>query len=1103
MLRLARYSVRQPKRALLGWAIVAVALTLIGFGISHSLSPSITIAPGTESSRAQQLATARFGPTQLVPILLQGPKAQLDTQGPQLVAALVKRPHTRALSAWDAGIASAGLRPSSTAAMIVVSVDRSEADAVNYDEPQIERLVARTIHLPVRASITGQPSIDRALRSEALSATRRAELIAVGILFLLLLIGLRAPLAAVTVTLIGAATVTSSFGLMALLGKVMPTDPIAVALGSMSGLALGVAFALLILDRAHQEGRHPEADPRDAALAATAAVQTTGRAVLVAGSGLILALLLAVAIAPTKILASLGVGVLVCATFAVGAAVVVMPSALVLFGRGIGRVAFHAPATVVRDWDRLVRAGAWVRHRAVLAGALATAALLALAVPVFSLATGPPGIAQLPTGNQARVAFEEVARVMGAGWPTPYNMIVVNPAGPVTTQTTLNEMESLQTTISHDPSVVAVTGPGTLSSQTQPLGAFPGQLKQSSALLTAGPSSLAKLIAGLGQAGAGAKQLHSGLLSATSGAGQLHSGSGTAQSGAAQLHAGLTSAHTGSAQLSAGLRTALAGATALKSGATQALAGSIDLKNGIGSAAAPVAAGLPALKQLASLTASTSAGIDTLQPQAQGAASDVAAATAALQSMGVGKTDPRYGDVLSALQAAGNSTATVATGLANLAPGARTAAALAATAATQTSYLSAGLAQLSTGAAQLEAGIAKLEAGNSQLASGMNSLAGGGGTLTGGLAQLDSGAGQLQTGLLALTTGAGQLGSGLAGGVTPTGQLVNGLGIMQRSVAQFRGQLPSAKDLQLLQQQSPHLFNSGYFLLAAIAGAPAASSNAATFTVNTSQGGNAGQIVIIPKYGSSAQKTAALGTYLARLGRTFAAKNHLQVAVGGPAGSLADYTSATNARLPWVIAALAVLLALTLGIALRAVALPIVAILFDLLTAAATFGVLTLLFGGSHPPLGGPGYIDPMSIIGVFTAIFGISLVFLVVLLARTREEFVAGASVDEALDVALRRTAAATTGAGLLMVAAVIPFIATQLLTVRAFGIAVAVAVLLDAFIVRPVLLPAAVEVLGPRAWWPTKPPPGDRAVEPPLDGTPEREQSPVPAIPEKETTR
>ena len=90
---------------------VGIVLSLIGLGVSHTLSPSVTVVPGTQSSRAQKLSNATFGPTQLMPILLEGPTAQLNRQGPKLVAALARRPHTRVLSAWDAGSASAGCAP--------------------------------------------------------------------------------------------------------------------------------------------------------------------------------------------------------------------------------------------------------------------------------------------------------------------------------------------------------------------------------------------------------------------------------------------------------------------------------------------------------------------------------------------------------------------------------------------------------------------------------------------------------------------------------------------------------------------------------------------------------------------------------------------------------------------------------------------------------------------------------------------------------------------------------------------------------------------------------------------------------------------------------
>ncbi|HTR72980.1 MAG TPA: MMPL family transporter, partial [Solirubrobacteraceae bacterium] len=1068
----------------------------------------IVVVPGTESSQAQHLYEAHFGPGQLVPVLLRAPAAdlaQLERQGPALVRALAKRPHTRVLSAWDTGAAGAGLRPSSDARTIVVSVDRPEGEVVAHDQPQIEALVARTISRPIRASVTGQASIDRALKDQALSTTRRAELIAVAILFLALLIGLRAPLAALLVAALGAGTVLAGFGLMTLLGKVFATDPIAVALASMTGLALGVGCSLLILDRFHQEelagfhqeqltldeartsseqlgppdrrstGHHPglghreRRDTREAALAASKAVAGTGRAVLLAGSGLILALLLATAIAPTKILTSLGIGVLLCAALAVGAAVVVMPAALVLFGRDVasGR---SAPPGLVRDWDRLVGAGAWVRRNAVGAGAVATVALALLAAPALSLKTGPPGVEQLPKGNSARTAYEQVARTMGPGWPTPYDLIVVNPKGPITTASTLAKLEALQTEIARDRAVASVAGPGALSAQTKPLGKLPTSLQESSKLLTGGKKDLKRLAGGLGEAGAGAKQLQGGLVEATTGAGKLHSGSGEARSGSAQLHAGLVKARTGSAALSKGLGEALTGARALKGGATQALAGSVELANGLSSVHAPAAEAVPSIKQLATLTAQTDGSIGALQNQAQNSAGEVASAIAALENMASAKSDPHYQEALAALKRAGGSAGEVAGGLTDVQPSAAGAAQIAGATATRDTFLANALGQLSSGASQLQAGIARLHAGNAQLASGIGRLSNGGGQLTTGLTALRNGSGELEAGLGALTNGTGELQSGLAGGVGPTGLLVNGLGLMQSSVAKFSGKLPSPKELEELKRSSPGLFNSGYFLLAAVAGAPAAASNEASFAVNVARGGSAGQIVVISRYPASDPRTARLGERLETQARRFAKANRLQVALGGPAGNLENYTSATNARLKWVILALAVALALTLGIALRAVAVPVVAILFNLLTAAATFGVLSLLFSGSNPPLGGPGYIDPMSIAGIFAIVFGISLIYETVLLARTREELVAGADADTALDTALRSTAAASTGTGLLMIAALIPFATTGLLPVRELGVGMAVAVALDVFLVRPVLLPAAVAVLGSRAWWPTR---------------------------------
>jgi RND superfamily putative drug exporter len=1049
MLTLAKFSIRRPKAALIAWLAVASVLALIGFGVSNSLSPTITVVKGTESARAEKLAGAKFGPTQLVPILLEGPKAQLDRQGPKLVAALAKRPHTRVLSAWDAGTASAGLRPKATAAMIVASVDRTEADAVKYDQPQIERLVSQTVTAPVSSHITGQPAIDRAEKNAALTNLRRNELIAVGILLVLLLIGLRAPIAALVVTATGAVSVLAGFGEVALLSHIYKIDPVDIAGGTMIGLGLAVAFSLLILDRFHREELPPGHEPRAAATAALRGLESTGKAVLVAGTAFVLALLLTSLIGPMELMNSIGTSALVCGLFATGGAVVVMPAAFVLLGRRLDLFTIPAPAPLARVWAGMVAGGGWVTRHAVYAGFAATALLVALAIPLLSLNTGPTDISQLPASSKARADFQEISRVMGPGWATPYSMIVASSDTPITTPVLLKSVYGFEKQVAANKTVDSVTGPGAINPVSTQLRGFGPGLKGSVKLSDKSKKDLLKLANGLHQAGAGSAQLQSGLAQASSGAGQLHSGSGKAQSGAGQLHAGLAQAKAGSAKLQAGLNSALAGATALKNGAAQVLAGSTQLANGLGQAQSGAAPVVPGLNALAGDAATTNSAVKS--------------ALAQLNGMTGGKSDPNYAAVQHALESASSS--------------AETTSSVAAAAAQQAPALVNGITQLHTGAGQLQAGIKKLHDGNAQLAGGIGQLSTGGGQLNSGLGQLTAGAGALEIGLGQLTNGTGQLATGLSGGVGPAGQLTTGLGTMQAAVVKSRGRIPSTAALKKLFAQAPGMFNSGYFVLAAVEGSTPANRNAASFTINLLRGGTAGQIVVVSKYPASDKRSMALGDTLSSMGQRFAHANNLQVAVGGPAGNMGDLTSVTKSKI-WIdVAVIAFAIALVLMLALRAVVLPIVSTVFSLLVVAASFGTLEILFGGTDPLLGGPGYLDPLTIISIFTAAFALSTVFSTILLMRTREEYVATPGSRHAVRLGLRETAAATTGAGLLMVAALIPFSTTDFINIRALGIGIGIAVLLDVVLMRPVLLPAAEAVFGRFGWWPSH---GPRPEEP-----------------------
>ena len=283
-------------------------------------------------------------------------------------------------------------------------------------------------------------------------------------------------------------------------------------------------------------------------------------------------------------------------------------------------------------------------------------------------------------------------------------------------------------------------------------------------------------------------------------------------------------------------------------------------------------------------------------------------------------------------------------------------------------------------------------------------------------------------------------------------------------------------------------------MLAAIAGARPADRNQAAFAVNLDRGGNAGQIMIVPREGAGSAANVALGESLRHTADRFSATTHTQVALGGQAAHFGDFQSAGTEKIWPVIAVVSAVVALLLMALLRTVILPIVTVLCSLLATAVGFGVLQILFGGDDPLMGGPGQFSPVSIMGIFAAAFGITTMLQVVLLERTREDYVETGDAHAALVRSLRETAAAATGAAAVMVAALIPFLVSDFLTVAQFGVGVAAAVLVDALVVRPVLLPATVELYGRRAWWPTRPGAGPPPAAPPtVKAKPVREWSTV----------
>ncbi|HEX9966862.1 MAG TPA: MMPL family transporter, partial [Solirubrobacterales bacterium] len=330
-------SLRHPRAMLVAAFVAIAALAILARGVEDKLRPSSPSIPGTESSRGNDLLEEHFGDTAPFAILLQGPAAQLDVQGPALIRALradpaASDPAVSTLSPWDKGSVER-LRPGPRRALIVVDFHVDAQTAVQDTVPYLDRTLEERISPPVTATQTGFASLSRAAQEESLDSTERAELIAIPFLLVVLLLVFRSPIAAAIPLLFGAATVNASRGLVSVAAEWMAIDALALTVCAMMGLALGVDYALLMVSRFREE-LEAGASPLEAARMTR---HTAGRTTAFAGSTLFLAMLATLALMPGKLLLSLAGAAIVVTGVSVLVAALVGPALLVLIGHNVNR----------------------------------------------------------------------------------------------------------------------------------------------------------------------------------------------------------------------------------------------------------------------------------------------------------------------------------------------------------------------------------------------------------------------------------------------------------------------------------------------------------------------------------------------------------------------------------------------------------------------------------------------------------------------------------------------------------------------------------------------------------------------------------------------
>lgn len=896
----------------------------------------------------------------------------------------------------------AGLRPTGRQALILVDYQEPLADAMRNTVPQLERLLESQIQAPVEAKQSGFATVSRALQDESLSATERAELLAAPLLIVILLFVFRSIAAAAIPLVFGALTVLAGRGVLALLSSVMTIDALSLVVCTMMGLALGVDYSLLIVSRFREELSR-NSDPWQAAATTR---KTAGRTTLFAGITLIVAVVFSAFLQPGSLLLSLATTVGVVAAISVAVSTLAVPPLLALLGKRInaGRIGKARPGP--RRQHRTIASAATSALRRPAVTALVVAApLVLLALPNVAFLTGSPGIQELSASNPAREDAEEIDQAVGPGWGAPFVLVAATERGPITSARRLASLARWQRRIGAEPGVRAVIGPAPIVSRIAPLHSFGATLASQGSKDAA---ALDRLGPGLRRSGLAVAKLRNGIARGADGTGLLAEGARGAASGATLLANGLARARSRGAEAADAIKRLSSGSEALADGQRKASVGTLTLTLGLRSLFPQVRSG--ELSKARSLAA-----------HLERAAAD----------------DP------------------------NLSSTANQARALARAIASH----SHELRRLRDVAQQVNGGVNRLVSGGERLENGVGELSRAADGLSGGLGRLGAGAERLSNGLAELEGGAGTLQTGLTNGFQRSYPLQVKLRRAGAKVSSVSA--PLVDGIKRLHRDSPHLFDSGYFVLSALDGASAQNRAAAGEAISVSGGGQAARMLIVSRYGFNTQGSRRVGARLSADAKQLGEEGQLETAVTGGAATFNTYGKATEDRLPFVLGAFVLFTLLALIVILRAPLLALLAVCLNLISVAAAIGVLTLICQvPAGYPLGGHPYIDTVGAGAIFGVTFGLSIDYAVFLIARMRERYVVDHDNRAAIEFGLEKTAGVITGAAAIMAAVFISFAAAPIATVSQMGVGLTVAILLDATVVRIVLLPALMLLLGDRVW-------------------------------------
>ena len=264
--------------------------------------------------------------------------------------------------------------------------------------------------------------------------------------------------------------------------------------------------------------------------------------------------------------------------------------------------------------------------------------------------------------------------------------------------------------------------------------------------------------------------------------------------------------------------------------------------------------------------------------------------------------------------------------------------------------------------------------------------------------------------------------------------------------------------------------SSAAALASVAAGISAAPDVASVSPARMSPGGATAVFNVYPR--SSPQSLASSQLVTTLRDRTLpplARSTHATLLVGGPSATANDFTHVLSSKLPLFIAIVVALSALLLLFVFRSLVIPIQAALMNLLSIGGSLGVVVAVFqwgwlGSLFNVKGGP--IEAFIPVMLFAIVFGLSMDYEVFLVSRIHEEWTHRRDAHAAVREGLASTGRVITAAATIMICVFLSFVLGDLRVLKLFGLSLASAVFLDAFVVRSLLLPSVLHLLGRRTW-------------------------------------